>query len=79
MPLRVVTPLGILFEGIAESVTLPGAVGQMTILPGHAAFVGTLRKGALFVGNKGEQKSFEVNTGVVHVGRDHAVTLLVRN
>ena len=60
---------------LVDSVTLPGSEGQIQILPGHAAMIGTLSTGLLSyqVADKGEQDGvvsfgfFEVHDNEVSV------------
>ena len=47
MKLELVSPERLLLSGEAEQVLLPGSEGDMTILPGHAPVVATLRPGIL--------------------------------
>jgi F-type H+-transporting ATPase subunit epsilon len=44
--LSVVTPeRSIMKDTVVDSIVLPGEVGQMNLLPGHADFIATLRQG----------------------------------
>ncbi len=45
--LRIFTPEGGLIDEVVTSATLPTAVGQVTVLPGHASYVGSLGTGIL--------------------------------
>lgn len=50
MILNVVTPYGAKFENIEiTSITLPGEVGEMQVLPGHEALMSALRIGVMTV------------------------------
>ena len=53
---NIVSPSGEVFSGEAISVQVPGSLGQMTILPKHAAILSSLSKGTI-----------RVNTSVVEV------------
>ena len=46
---ELVSPERILLSGEAEQVLLPGSEGDMTLLPGHAPVISTLRPGVLDV------------------------------
>jgi F-type H+-transporting ATPase subunit epsilon len=73
MPLRVeiVTQEGQLFlETEADMVVLPGADGQMGILPHRAALLTTLAFGELIVRKGNAEESFIVYGGVVEVRPD---------
>ena len=47
MLLEIVTPEGKAFSDDVSGVVLPGALGEMGILPNHAALVSTLTAGEL--------------------------------
>ena len=44
-----VGPERTLYSGEVESVQLPGSEGEMTVLPGHAPVITTLRVGVIVV------------------------------
>ena len=46
---NIVSPNGEIFSGEANSVLIPGSLGQMTILPKHAAILSSLSKGTIIV------------------------------
>jgi F-type H+-transporting ATPase subunit epsilon len=46
---ELVSPEKVLLAGEAEQVVLPGSEGDMTILPGHAPLISTLRPGVVDV------------------------------
>lgn len=46
---ELVSPEKVVLAGEAEQVVLPGSEGDMTILPGHAPLISTLRPGVLDV------------------------------
>ncbi|MBI5644764.1 F0F1 ATP synthase subunit epsilon [Candidatus Kaiserbacteria bacterium] len=65
------------FDDEALSVTLPGAAGELTILPHHEPLVTTLRKGKIIVKDQsGSPKEFEVVDGVLECSGNRAVVLL---
>lgn len=65
------------FDGAAISATLPGSDGELTILAHHEPLVTTLKPGTITVREAvGEQKRFEVESGVVEVSGNRAVVLL---
>lgn len=45
MILKIISPGEILFEGEVKLVTLPGAMGQFTVLKNHASLISSLVKG----------------------------------
>ncbi len=72
MILNVVTPYGAKFEGVkVASVTLPGKVGEMQILPGHEALMAALRVGVMRVSDaQGHETIAAISGGYVEVLAD---------
>lgn len=66
--LSVVTPeRSIMKETMVDSIVLPGEVGQMNILPGHADFIATLRQGVFGYRSAGEWQIAFLSGGFVQV------------
>ena len=66
-----------LFDGEAASMTLPGAEGQLTVLPEHMPLITTLKEGVITVIQKGESdQTFAIEGGVLEVRRDGATVIL---
>jgi F-type H+-transporting ATPase subunit epsilon len=63
------------FEGDVDIVVLPGAAGEMGILPNHAPLLTTLNFGVIKVRTKGEEEIFTVAGGVAEIQPD-IVTVL---
>jgi len=75
--LEIVTPSGLIFEGKALEVTLPGEEGEFGVLPHHASLTTLLKAGVVDV--EKEDKSVEsivVNWGVVQVDEEKVVVLV---
>ena len=75
--LEVVTPSGLIFDGKAVEVTLPGEEGEFGVLPEHSSLTTLLKAGVVDI--EKEDKSIEsivVNWGVVQVD-EHKVVVLV--
>ncbi len=72
MTLKIISAEKILFEGEVRSVTLPGELGQFTVLPRHASLVSTLVKGtiAYTASDSGERHTVEVEGGIADVDND---------
>ncbi len=67
----------ILFAGDAESVTVPGSDGEMTILAHHMPLITTLRAGTVTVKIKdAKSETFPVISGFLEVGKEGTVILL---
>jgi F-type H+-transporting ATPase subunit epsilon len=71
----IVTPERSLFTGQVDMVTLPGSLGQMGILPGHAPLLTTLDIGEIILQTGNVTQYVAVSGGVVEV-RPNKVTIL---
>ena len=70
---QVLTPEAVLLSGTCTSITAPGSMGYMMILPGHARMVSELDVGELTViDSSGVKKTFFVAGGFIDV--DQSVT-----
>lgn len=69
MPLQldIVTPEKRVFSELVDSVTLPGAEGELGILPSHIPLVTALKPGELAYGKGGKTENFAVGNGFVEV------------
>jgi F-type H+-transporting ATPase subunit epsilon len=80
VPFRLVTPLGIAYEGDAELVIGVGTEGEEGILPSHAAFLTALRPGILRANvvenGAGKRVEFATSDGFMQALPDR-VTVLV--
>ncbi len=66
-----------LFDSRAQSVTVPGAAGEMQLLPHHEAIVTTLKSGTISVKDQqGEAHAFDVESGVLECANNRVVVLL---
>jgi F-type H+-transporting ATPase subunit epsilon len=63
------------YEGDVDIVVLPGAAGEMGILPHHAPLLTTLKFGLIKVRQQGEEQIFTVSGGVAEIQPD-VVTVL---
>lgn len=75
--LEVVTPNGLIFDGDAVEVTLPGEEGEFGVLPRHATLTTLLKAGVIdIVTTDKTTESIVVNWGVVQI-TETSVTVLV--
>lgn len=65
--LEFVSPERVLFTGDVDQVDLPGAEGDMGILPGHAPLVTALRPGIVTVFREGRREPIVVIGGTAEV------------
>jgi F-type H+-transporting ATPase subunit epsilon len=73
--LRVITPTRVVVEAAADTVTVPGALGELGILPGHTALLTTMRIGELAYRSGGHEHVMAVQNGFAEVAAD-VVTVL---
>lgn len=67
----------VLFAGPAESVTVPGAAGEMTVLSNHMPLITTLKAGTIIVKREdGTTDRFPIASGFLEVGKTETVILI---
>ena len=74
---EILTPAGRVFEGRAEMVVVPGAEGELGVLPRHSAIIARLKVGEVrvkFAGN--EWRSWAINEGYFKMQYDRAMVLV---
>jgi F-type H+-transporting ATPase subunit epsilon len=67
------------FDGEADSVTLPGTEGVLTVLGHHEPLITTLKEGTIVVhaaNLEGGEVSFPITRGVLEVRADGATVIL---
>jgi len=77
LKLEILTPNGLIFDGEAVSVTLPGEEGEFGVLAHHSALSTLLEAGVIDV--EKEDKSVEsilINWGVVNVDEKKVIVLV---
>jgi F-type H+-transporting ATPase subunit epsilon len=72
---EVVTAERSLYSGEASEVAAPGGLGQLGILPHHAALLTTLKPGTLEIRSNGSEETFFVSGGFLEVS-NNKVTIL---
>jgi F-type H+-transporting ATPase subunit epsilon len=75
LKLVVVTPEKKVVDTDTDQVEVPGELGYLGILPGHAPLISLLKTGVLSYGAAGGEKSLAISTGFVEVVGD-AVSVL---
>jgi F-type H+-transporting ATPase subunit epsilon len=77
MKLEIATPGGVIYDGEARMVTLPGSEGEFGVLPDHATLVSLLSTGVISIDMPDAQKvEVAINSGYVKVN-ESKVTCLV--
>ena len=77
LKLEILTPDGLIYDGEAISVTLPGEEGEFGVLAEHASLTTLLEAGVVDI--EKEDKSVEsilINWGVVHVDEEKVIVLV---
>ena len=78
MKIKITKPDGVLYEGEAKLVQLPGSGGLFEILNNHAPIISSLAKGSLrLIDNNDEEKTFDIRGGVVK-GQQNDLLILVQ-
>lgn len=72
---ELVSPERVLIAGDAEQVLISGAEGDMTILPGHAPVISTLRPGILEIEIGGTKSRMFVKSGFAEVEPERVTVL----
>lgn len=73
--LEIVTPERLLFSGEVDSVLLPGAEGELGILPRHAPLMTALTIGELVARRGQEELLFAIHGGFAQVLPDRVIVL----
>lgn len=76
---ELVAPERVLFSGEVEAVMLPGSEGDMTVLPGHAPVMTTLKAGFVVItSHKNEGSRVLVRGGFAEINQAGATVLAER-
>lgn len=71
MRLSIVSPEETLYEGEVKSVKMQGIDGKFQVLNNHAPLISALSKGEIKIEEEsGEQKTFEINSGLVELSKN---------
>jgi F-type H+-transporting ATPase subunit epsilon len=74
---EILTPEGRVFEGRAEMVIVPGAEGELGVLPRHSPIIARLKVGEVRVKFEGNQwRSWAINEGYFKMQYDRAMVLV---
>lgn len=75
LQLQIVTPEGRAFSDDVDQVIVPGAEGELGILPGHIPFVTAIKPGELRAIQGGKTVELAVGDGFVEVTSKHVIVL----
>src|SRR4029078_4576648 len=73
--LEIVTPERLAYEDDVDMVLVPGAEGELGILPHHTPLVSLLGVGELKIRKGGEEESFAIAGGLLQVPPDKLVVM----
>jgi F-type H+-transporting ATPase subunit epsilon len=77
MILNLISPEKVLFSDRVKSVTLPGALGEMTILKNHAPLISLLCQGKVKILTEDKREVFyQIENGIVEVS-ENVINVLV--
>jgi F-type H+-transporting ATPase subunit epsilon len=72
LPLRIVTPEKVAWEGAVASLTVPAWEGSLGILPGHAPLLAQLKEGVVRILQGDAERLLAVSGGFVEVSEGKA-------
>ncbi|MCH5221660.1 MAG: ATP synthase F1 subunit epsilon [Muribaculaceae bacterium] len=68
MKLQIISAQEVIYTGEVTSVTLPGTMGEFTVLQNHASLLATLASGKIrYVDAAGNAQSTDITGGIVDV------------
>ena len=70
LQLKIVSPEKIEYDGVVESVLVPGTMGQFEILNDHSPIISTLQKGVVEYATKEGKISLNILGGFVEVQKN---------
>jgi F-type H+-transporting ATPase subunit epsilon len=73
--LEIVTPERLAYSDTVDSVVLPGAEGELGVLPHHAPLLATLGVGELRIRKAGDEEAFAIVGGFVQIRPDKVVVM----
>ena len=74
---KLVTPEKIYLEGDAQMVVLPGAEGDLGVLPNHSNIITSLRPGIIKVTNSDQTQSLFVEEGFINFSNNELLVIAV--
>ena len=71
---KIITPEKVVFYHEADSILLPGTLGEMEVLPGHVAIFSTIEPGSVIARDGKRTLNVACGTGLLEV-KDNMVSL----
>lgn len=76
--LEVVTPMGMIYDGEANAVVLPGSEGEFGVLKGHASLVSSLKAGVIDIQKEDDKHELiAIDSGYAEVN-EFKITVLAK-
>ncbi len=76
MYLEIITPEKKVFAGEVRLVQVPGTKGSFEILHNHAPIISSLQEGTVrYITKEGQEKTVELNGGVIEAKNNHIIIL----
>ncbi|MDH6304755.1 F-type H+-transporting ATPase subunit epsilon [Parabacteroides sp. PF5-5] len=76
MKFKIITSQGVICDKEVSSATLPGTLGEFTVLQNHAPILTSLRKGTIYIVTGEQTETIEVETGVAEVKQNNIQVIL---
>lgn len=76
MNFKIVTPDGVIYEDEIESVSLPTALGEITVLPHHIPLISVIKIGEIRIVKGGQELGVAVSSGVLEVRESNEVIVI---
>jgi F-type H+-transporting ATPase subunit epsilon len=73
--LSIVTPVRAAVQTEVDCVTLPGAEGELGVLPGHECLLAPLRRGVLRYAKGSQESQLTIAGGFVEITHQHVTVL----
>ncbi len=74
--LIIATPNGIVYDDMAEKVTIPTLAGEITMLPEHEAMVSVLKSGEIVITKDGYEVNLALSGGVLEMRPSNELYLI---
>jgi len=76
--IEIYSPQRLMSKDEIDSVIIPGEDGDFEVLPGHFAYMASLRIGELITFKQNDEKYFSINLGTAEI-RNDSVTILTKS
>ena len=79
LKIEIISPAGVIFEGLCHLATLPSAAGEIGVMQDHEAFVSALHEGKIMVYNDKQEvlKEVAVGSGFAEIHDGQKLVVLV--